>query len=164
MATLMLTDGLAALVVFLLVASLGFDVLGVVWALGTIRPIELGVAYSITWVAALWLLGLYRLRTHWSVRGEISDVLRATILVLVVSLSILYLFNVPNVSRVFVGMLLLVQPAVTMTLRLFMRRLLEGMRGRGRPAPLRPSTPARPAPARRASAGARRSRSAPGRS
>ena len=130
-ATLMLTDGLAALAVFMLIANLRFDVLGGVWTLDTVRPIEVGVAYSVIWVGTLWLLGLYRLRTHWSVRGEVADVLRATILVLVVSLSTLYLFNVPNVSRVLVGMLAVVQPAVTITLRLLLRRLLERLRSRG---------------------------------
>ncbi len=130
-ATLMLADGLSAIAVFLLLWNLRFDVLGGSWAVTSLRPVQLAVAYALLWVGSLWLLGLYRLRVHWGLRGEIVDVLRATVVALAVALSILFLFDLTEVSRVFLGMLLLAQPAVTITIRVVLRRVLERMRSRG---------------------------------
>lgn len=116
-AALVVSDGLSAVFVFLVLTNVRFDVLGGTWSLGDVRPIELAIGYAVLWVSSLWLLGLYRLRTHWALRGELVDVLRATVLLFFVSLSVLYVFNLTAVSRVFIGMLFLVQPAVAIVSR-----------------------------------------------
>jgi exopolysaccharide biosynthesis polyprenyl glycosylphosphotransferase len=130
-ATLVLADWLSAVALFLLLANLRFEVLGGSWAVESVRPVQLALAYGVLWVASLWLLGLYRLRTHWALRGEIVDVLRATVVAFLAALSVLYLFDLTQVSRVFLVMLLIAQPAVTIGLRVVLRRVLERLRSRG---------------------------------
>ena len=65
-------------------------------------------------MASLWILGLYRLRTYWSVRGEVTDVLRAMAVAAVVSFSLIFWLKIENISRLFVLELLIAQPIVTM--------------------------------------------------
>jgi exopolysaccharide biosynthesis polyprenyl glycosylphosphotransferase len=131
---LMLTDAVTAVVLFLLVVAFRFHVLEptATWDLGAITPLELAVAYGLLWVVALWFMGLYRLRTHWTLRGELVDVLRATALAVVVSLSALYLLKLNDVSRLFLILLWLAQPGVTLASRVALRSALRRIRGRGR--------------------------------
>jgi exopolysaccharide biosynthesis polyprenyl glycosylphosphotransferase len=130
-ATLMLSDGLSAFVVFLVLVNVRLDVLGGTWSVSTARPVELAGAYGIMWVTSLWLLGLYRLRTHWTLRAEIVDVLRAAVVMIGGSVSILYVFDLTAVSRLFLAMLFVTQPAVTIVMRTLLRKLLENLRSRG---------------------------------
>ena len=51
------------------------------------------------WIFVLWLHGLYRSRARWTRRGDISAVLRATLVQLALTLSLLYVFKLPDVSR-----------------------------------------------------------------
>src|SRR5664280_1111280 len=51
------------------------------------------------WIAVLWMHGLYRARERWTRRGEIAAVLRATLVQLALTLSALYVFKLPDVSR-----------------------------------------------------------------
>ena len=128
----MLGDGISAVILFLLLLSFRLDVLDGTWSLQRVRPVELAVGYASLWVVALWFMGLYRLRTHWTLRGEVISVLRATALVFGAFMAVLYLFDLGNVSRLFVGMLLLAQPAVTVLSRGVLRTLLERLRTSGR--------------------------------
>ena len=130
-AALMLSDGISAVLLFLVLVEFRFEVLDGVWTVGELRPIELAVAYGVMWVGALWFVGLYRLRTHWTLRAELVDVLRATLVFLVVALAALYIFKLSNISRLFVGMLFVAQPIVTIASRTVLRMLLERMRRRG---------------------------------
>ena len=131
-AALMLSDGISAVVLFLLVVALRVDVLDGTWSLARVKPLELAVAYGVMWVAALWFMGLYRLRTHWTLRSELVDIVRAVALLLVVSLAVLYLFNLTNVSRLVLAILVVAQPAVTITSRVVLRVVLERARTAGR--------------------------------
>lgn len=131
-AVLMVSDGLSAIAMFLVLLSVRLDVLDGTWSLSGVRPIELAVAYAALWVATLWFVGYYRLRTHWTLRAEVTTVLRATVLVTGISLAALYLFDLTNVSRLFLLMLFLAQPAVTVSSRVALRRVLDMMRGAGR--------------------------------
>ena len=54
-------------------------------------------------VAVLWVQGLYRLRVRWSRRREALDVLFAVLLLSVVVFTALFLFKLPNVSRLFLS-------------------------------------------------------------
>jgi exopolysaccharide biosynthesis polyprenyl glycosylphosphotransferase len=133
-AALMLTDAATAVVLFLLVVTFRFQILEptATWDLGAATPLELALAYGLLWVAALWFMGLYRLRTHWTLRGELVDVLRATVLAVVVSLSALYLLKLNDVSRLFLILLWLAQPGVTLASRVALRSALRRVRSRGR--------------------------------
>ena len=78
---LMTADALSSVVLFGLVAGFRFGYLDpdAIWQVDGVGPMQLAAGYGLIWVAALWILGLYRLRTHWSIRGEILDVLEYTI-------------------------------------------------------------------------------------
>jgi exopolysaccharide biosynthesis polyprenyl glycosylphosphotransferase len=129
----MTADALSAFVLFGLIVGLRFDVLdpGAEWQVGGIGPGQVAAAYGVIWVASLWILGLYRLRTYWSVRGEVTDVLRAMAVAAVVSFSLIFLLKIENISRLFVLELLIAQPMVTVATRLVLRRFLGWIRDRG---------------------------------
>jgi exopolysaccharide biosynthesis polyprenyl glycosylphosphotransferase len=131
-AALMLSDGLSAVALFLVLLSVRFVVLDGSWAQAGVRPIELALSYGLLWVGTLWFVGFYRLRTHWTMRSEAMGVLRATAFIAAVSLGALYLFDLVNVSRLFLGMLFLSQPLVTVVLRTGLRRVLDRLRRSGR--------------------------------
>jgi exopolysaccharide biosynthesis polyprenyl glycosylphosphotransferase len=61
------------------------------------------------WIVVLSLQGLYKPRARWTRRGDIAAVLRATLVQLALTLSLLYLFKLPNVSR---GVLIIVFPSM----------------------------------------------------
>ena len=131
-AALVLNDFLSALALFLVLVSIRVNVLDGTWSLPSLRPVELAMAYASLWVAALWFIGLYRLRARWTLRAETVDVLRATLLVFGTMLAVLYLFDLGGVSRLFLVMLFVAQPAITIASRIVMRRVLEHLRSTGR--------------------------------
>lgn len=128
---LMLADGVAAVVVFGAVSALRFDVApSAEWSVG----LDVGTAavfFATTWVLVLWSLGLYRLRVRWSLLSEAKDLARATVVVVAVSLSALFLLHQDNVSRVFLALLFVVQPAVSLALRAVLRSWFDSLRQRG---------------------------------
>src|SRR5450756_990260 len=86
------------------------------------------------WIAVLWIHGLYRARERWTRRGEIATVFRATLVQLVLTLSALYVFKLPDVSRL---LLLVVFPALTIAaigIRIGIRQILVFLRDHGRNA------------------------------
>jgi exopolysaccharide biosynthesis polyprenyl glycosylphosphotransferase len=129
---LMASDAVSAVLLGALVAVFRFELLDpdARWSV-SVSPLEFAIGYACLWVGALWLLGLYRLRTRWSIRGEIEDVLRATAVTALTSFSLLYLLGLQNVSRLFVVILLLLQPALTVASRLGLRLFLSWIRSRG---------------------------------
>jgi exopolysaccharide biosynthesis polyprenyl glycosylphosphotransferase len=88
--------------------------------------------YAATWVTALTAVGLYRPRARWSLRSETADVIRATIAMALVTLSVLFLFRLPDVSRLLLLVLFPLQAVGTILLRAFLRNALERERRRGR--------------------------------
>ena len=128
----MLADAAAAAVVFLLVSLVRFEAdPSVQWSVG----IDVGVAavlFALTWVSVFWALGLYRLRVRWGLLAEARDILRGTIVVLAITLSLLFLFHQDDVSRLFLGLLFVVQPLVSLAGRAVLRRWFEARRRRGR--------------------------------
>src|SRR5438034_3787201 len=101
-ALLMAADALVAVVLLVGLSSWRF---GPDWAIWwrQIVPIPEGllVIYAGGWVVALTMNGLYRPRARWSVLREAADVLRATIVLTLVTLSVLFAFKMPDVSRLF---------------------------------------------------------------
>src|SRR5262245_4020620 len=55
--------------------------------------------YALLWVALLWTQGLYTSRAHWSVVTEIGGVIKATILMELMTLAALFLLQANDVSR-----------------------------------------------------------------
>jgi exopolysaccharide biosynthesis polyprenyl glycosylphosphotransferase len=129
---LMMGDGVAAFVTFVAVSALRFTLGGPTaeWSVG----IDVGpaaVLFAVTWVSALWALGLYRLRVRWSLLAEARDLARGTIVVLAITLSALFLLHQDNVSRVFLAALFTSQPAVSLVGRALLRFWFDALRRRG---------------------------------
>jgi hypothetical protein len=96
-ALLMGADALLALVLLLGLSRLRFGEDWAVWW-RQIVPLPEGLLgiYAGGWVVALAMNGLYRPRARWSIRRETLDVLRATIAMALVTLSVLFIFACPT--------------------------------------------------------------------
>ena len=130
----MLLDGAIAVAVFVAVATIRFRDGGMrtlLQALG-LELLPAALIFAAIWVLALWVSGLYRLNVRWRIWTEVRDVLRATIVVLAVTLSTLFIVKGTDVSRLFLAFLFLAQPAVTLIGRLILRAVFEANRRRGR--------------------------------
>jgi exopolysaccharide biosynthesis polyprenyl glycosylphosphotransferase len=88
--------------------------------------------YAITWVLILTTNGLYRPRAHWSIRMEALDIFRATGVMALLTLSVLFLFRLPDVSRLLLLTLFPLQALITLASRLSLRLALERYRRQGR--------------------------------
>jgi exopolysaccharide biosynthesis polyprenyl glycosylphosphotransferase len=128
----MFVDGVTAAALFVAISVLRFGSEFRNW--WTDLGIDLYVAailYGIGWVATLWVLGLFRFRARWSSRTEFLDVIRAGLLLAVAVFTALFLFKLPNLSRLFLLALFPAQVALTLTSRLVLRRAFEAIRARG---------------------------------
>ncbi len=132
-ALLIVADALVAIVLFI---GLSAWRLGETWSTmwRQIVPVPEGlfVIYGLGWVIALAMNGLYRPRARWSIRGEAVDVLRATTMLAVVTLGVLYIFRMPDVSRLFLLVLFPVQALVTVLGRIVLRLVMEQRRRQGK--------------------------------
>jgi exopolysaccharide biosynthesis polyprenyl glycosylphosphotransferase len=94
-------------------------------------PEGLLVIYASGWVIALTMNGLYRPRARWSIRAEVIDVMRASIVLALVTLSVLFIFDMPNVSRMILLILFPAQAAATVGIRVILRLAMERRRRQG---------------------------------
>jgi exopolysaccharide biosynthesis polyprenyl glycosylphosphotransferase len=128
---LLLGDAVAAWLVFLVVSRLRFDAdPNARWNVG----LEIGTAavlFAVLWVAMLWVMGLYRIGVRWSLLGEARDIVKATVVALAVTLSLLFLTHQDAVSRVFLAALFVTQPMVTLAGRGLLRMWFDVVRRRG---------------------------------
>jgi exopolysaccharide biosynthesis polyprenyl glycosylphosphotransferase len=130
---LMLSDGLSAAVVFLVVSAARFSDFdpAAVWSVG----IDIGPAafiFALLWCGVLWAMGLYHLRARWSLFAAARDVARANLVVAAITLAALFVFHQDNVSRIFLLVLFLVQPLTAIALRALVRSWFDRLRVRGR--------------------------------
>jgi exopolysaccharide biosynthesis polyprenyl glycosylphosphotransferase len=132
-ALLMAADALLAVVLLLGLSRLRFGEDWAVWW-RFIVPIPEGllVVFAAGWVIALAMNGLYRPRARWSLAREALDVLQATIIVALVTLSVLFLFRMPDVSRLFLLILFPCLAAATIASRVALRLGMESLRRQGR--------------------------------
>jgi exopolysaccharide biosynthesis polyprenyl glycosylphosphotransferase len=130
---LMLADAGVAVVVVLVLSAVRFGPdWPVFWRDALPQPLAFLIVYTILWVALLTLNGLYRPRSRWSLLTEATDIARATAAMALISLSVLFWFKLPDVSRVFLILLFPVQASATVGTRALMRRWFEWRRRRGR--------------------------------
>jgi exopolysaccharide biosynthesis polyprenyl glycosylphosphotransferase len=129
---LMLADGVSALMVFLFVSYVRFqeDDPTAVWSVGIDVPIAAAL-FAVIWVGVLWSVGLYRLRVRWNLVTEARDIARATVLAVALTLSTLFVLHQDNVSRLFLGILFIAQPALTLAGRALLRDWFDALRRRG---------------------------------
>jgi len=129
---LMGADAAITAAVFWIVSVVRFEAdPSVRWSVG-IDVAPAAAIFALMWVGVFYALGQYRLRVRWSLLAEARDVIRGTAVVLVLTLSLLFLVNQPDVSRVFLAMLFVVQPIVILAVRTLVRRRFESQRLRGR--------------------------------
>jgi exopolysaccharide biosynthesis polyprenyl glycosylphosphotransferase len=132
--TLMLADGSLAIVLAFLLSVLRFgreEVLpNLDYALPDTRAVVL--VFAGAWVVTLWMHGLYRSRALWTIRSETSDVLRATLTFALGTLAFLFVFKLPDVSRLLLLYLFPSMAAMALVTRIGLRLLLERLRESGR--------------------------------
>jgi exopolysaccharide biosynthesis polyprenyl glycosylphosphotransferase len=108
---LAIVDVAVAGAVLWLASSVRFGSAGVVepFAAALPNPSLALLAYAVGWPVALWSQGLYRTRVRLTLRSELFDVARATVLFAAAILSILFLAKLVDVSR---GVLAIVFPGL----------------------------------------------------
>jgi exopolysaccharide biosynthesis polyprenyl glycosylphosphotransferase len=130
---LMVGDGLVAVLVFVLVSVIRFrdGDPEALWAAIAIDPRVAAAGFAVLWVVVMWSMGLYRLTARWSLLAEARDIGKTTVVVLAITLSTLFLIRQPDVSRLFLALLFIVMPAVTLAGRALLRRGFAALRSRG---------------------------------
>ena len=131
---LMVADAVTAFALFIGLSMIrfGLDAWEETWASAGIDARLAAFLYGIALVAVLWVQGLYRLRVRWSRRREALDVLFAVLLLAVVVFTALFLFKLPDVSRLFLILLFPSQAILTIASRNVIRIIFLSMRASGR--------------------------------
>ena len=94
---------------------------------------KLAVAvFIIMWIAVLWMHGMYRSRARWTIRSDVATVLRATLVQLVATLSLLWVFKLPDVSRLLLGVIFPSLAVAAIGIRIAVRKSLVLARDNGR--------------------------------
>ncbi len=123
--TLLLGDALAAALLFAGVSMLRLgDGWTTVWVRVGAPWWVWAIAYGGLWALAEWLQELDQLRSRWTFRGEVADILRAAFLLAVSVFSLLFLVHMPEVSRLFLVLLFSIQVVFSIVQR---RALRVGM-------------------------------------
>jgi exopolysaccharide biosynthesis polyprenyl glycosylphosphotransferase len=132
--TLMLADGALVVCVVVLLSLLRFGRAGALPALDSALPDARAmiVLFAGAWVVALWMHGLYRSRARWTFRSEAGDILRATLTFAIATLAFLFIFNLPDVSRLLLLYLFPSMAATALATRVGLRLLLVSLRRSGR--------------------------------
>ncbi len=129
---LVAVDGALAAAVLLGLSYLRFGAdWAVYWREAVREPLVFLALFAAAWVVVLWFHGLYRLRARWSIASEAWDIVRATLVMALVSLSFLFFFKLPDVSRLFLLFLFPVLAILTLVMRGVLRRVFESLRLRG---------------------------------
>jgi exopolysaccharide biosynthesis polyprenyl glycosylphosphotransferase len=132
--TLMLADAGLAIVLTTLVSILRFGqdeaLANLDYALPDPRTAVLVFAGG--WVVVLWMHGLYRSRARWTFRSEAGDILRATLTFAVATLAFLFIFKLPDVSRLVLIFLFPSMAVTAFVTRLGLRLWLTRLRQSGR--------------------------------
>jgi len=129
---LLVADATSAALLFAVLSWIRFgDGWQDTWRRVGVDPFILTAIWAITWVSALWVMDLYRLRARWSLRREGRDILQAAMLIAVATFSALFLFKLPDVSRLFLLILFVAQTIFTFGNRVVIRYFLGILRDRG---------------------------------
>lgn len=132
--TLMLADGGLAVGLAFLLSVLRFGREQALPTLNSALPDAriTAVIFACAWVAVLWSNGLYRSRARWTLRSEVGDILQATLTFAIATLAFLFLFKLPDVSRLLLLLLFPSMAAMALATRISLRLLLMRLRRSGR--------------------------------
>jgi exopolysaccharide biosynthesis polyprenyl glycosylphosphotransferase len=130
---LALVDAAGAIALFAAISSLRFGDGGwqKIWNAVGVHPLLVAAIYAGAWVLSLWIHGLYGMRAFISIRRELRDIVRAMAVLALVTLSALFVLRLPDVSRLFLALLFVAQPILTLVSRLALRLLFAWARSRG---------------------------------
>jgi exopolysaccharide biosynthesis polyprenyl glycosylphosphotransferase len=129
---LMLADAVLAIVLLGVMSFARFgDAWLTTWESALLEPAAFAFAYAVGWVVVLWLHGLYRPRARWTIRSEGLAIGRSVVVMALVTLSLLFVFRLPDVSRSFLLLFFPAQWLLTVASRLVMRWGFEQLRARG---------------------------------
>ena len=129
---LMTADAAIAMALFVGVSRFRFGPMWTAeWDKAGIDARVAAILYGAAVVLVLWVQGLYRLRVRWSPRREVLDVLVAVVLLAVVVFTALFLFKLPQVSRLFLLLLFPATAAATILTRSLIRLTFTRLRHRG---------------------------------
>jgi FlaA1/EpsC-like NDP-sugar epimerase len=95
------------------------------------QPGAFAVLYAAAWVGVLWIHGLYWARARWTVGSEAVALARATVVMAVLTLSLLFVLRLPDISRSFLVILFPAQWAVGLGTRVAVRLAFMRLRERG---------------------------------
>jgi exopolysaccharide biosynthesis polyprenyl glycosylphosphotransferase len=129
---LMLVDGLLA---FALLALVSYARFGGEWYSHwepfLSQPAVFAGLYVALWIVVMYLHGLYRVRARWTMRSEAFALVRATAVMALITLSVLFVFRLPDVSRSYLVLLFPAQWAVGLATRIGVRVAFMRLRERG---------------------------------
>jgi exopolysaccharide biosynthesis polyprenyl glycosylphosphotransferase len=95
------------------------------------QPAAFAFGYAVLWIVVLWLHGLYRPRARWTIRSEGLAIGRASVVLALLTLSVLFVFRLPDVSRLYLLTLFPSQWLLTLATRIALRFGFEQLRRRG---------------------------------
>ena len=101
------------------------------WRYITPEPLALPLILATGWVAILAYFGLYRPRARWSIRTDAVDVVKATAVLVAITLSLFFLFRLPDVSRLFLLGFFPSLAAATLLIRVILRLVFGRLRNAG---------------------------------
>jgi exopolysaccharide biosynthesis polyprenyl glycosylphosphotransferase len=129
---MMAADGIGAMILFCAISVARFGPKWrEQWLIAGADAIVLASVFAALWVTALWLANLYRMRARWAIRSELFDVFRSATAVAVVTFSLLFVYKLPNVSRLFLVQLFTTEIVVTLLVRIAVRIGFRVLRRKG---------------------------------
>jgi exopolysaccharide biosynthesis polyprenyl glycosylphosphotransferase len=130
---LMGADAITCLILFAVMSAL---VLGPDWRFDWVAATDTdalvpALAYTIAWVGGAWILGLYRLRAHWTILGDLREVVKLGVIVAIGTAAAIWVLNLDDVSRPLMTGLFISQMIVTFAARVAIRQAFGWFRSRG---------------------------------
>jgi exopolysaccharide biosynthesis polyprenyl glycosylphosphotransferase len=130
---LMAADAVTCLILFAVMSAI---VLGPDWRVQWVAatntdPVVPALAYTLAWVGGAWILGLYRLRAHWTILGDLREVGRLGAIVAIGTAAVMWVLNGDDVSRRLMALLFISQAIVTFASRVAIRQAFGWFRSRG---------------------------------
>jgi len=124
-------DGVLAAAVYLVARLIRFgEEEPSLWtALGLDQTVGIAL-YAAAWVTILWFMGMYEFRARWTLGSEVGGILGSTLVLGLAITSFLYLVKT-DVSRLFLLLLLVIQPLATVGGRVALRLAFNWLRARG---------------------------------
>jgi exopolysaccharide biosynthesis polyprenyl glycosylphosphotransferase len=131
-AALMAVDFATAVAIFVLISIARY---GAEWQVAWHRlggnPWLAAASFGAGWVVLVWFGGLYRVRARWSLRSEIIGLLRATAVLLLATITILFVVKVSDASRLLIGVLFIALAVTAILSRIVLRAVFAWFRRRG---------------------------------